>query len=272
MIELQGITKTFGDKTAVDHLSLTLEPGTITGFIGPNGAGKTTTIRMLCGILRPDEGKITINGIDLQKDPIKAKEQFAYVSDDPNLFTALKGTEYINFICDIYRVPKEEREGRLLELLDTFEMREAIGDRISSYSHGMQQKIHIIAALMHEPNIWIMDEPMTGLDPQASFLLKKRMKEHAAKGNVVLFSTHVLEVAEKLCDRIAIINKGQIKYTGTLENLQQQYPNLTLEQIFLRVTESRVLAEDGQDAQDGGNHTTGQDAQNEQEPQEGQEA
>lgn len=261
MIELQGITKTFGDKTAVEHLSLTLEPGTITGFIGPNGAGKTTTIRMLCGILRPDEGKITINGIDLQKEPIKAKEQFAYVSDDPNLFTALKGTEYINFICDIYRVPKEEREGRLLELLDTFEMREAIGDRISSYSHGMQQKIHIIAALMHEPNIWIMDEPMTGLDPQASFLLKKRMKEHAAKGNVVLFSTHVLEVAEKLCDRIAIINKGQIKYTGTLENLQQQYPNLTLEQIFLRVTDSRVLQErEGEEGQDDRVQKEGQEA------------
>ena len=183
----------------------------------------------------------------MHKDPIRAKEEFGYISDNPDLFTALKGIEYINFICDIYRVPQEERTKRLEELLDTFEMREAVGDRISSYSHGMQQKIHIIATLMHDPNVWIMDEPMTGLDPQSSFLLKKRMKEHAAKGNIVLFSTHVLEVAEKLCDRIAIINKGQLKYTGTLEDLQASYPNLSLEEIFLRVTESRVLDE-GEDA------------------------
>lgn len=247
MIELKGITKNFGKKTAVDHLNLTLEPGTITGFIGPNGAGKTTTIRMLCGITRPDEGEVLINGYDMHKDPIRAKEEFGYISDNPDLFTALKGIEYINFICDIYRVPQEKRTKRLEELLDTFEMREAVGDRISSYSHGMQQKIHIIATLMHDPNVWIMDEPMTGLDPQSSFLLKKRMKEHAAKGNIVLFSTHVLEVAEKLCDRIAIINKGQLKYTGTLEDLQASYPNLSLEEIFLRVTESRVLDE-GEDA------------------------
>lgn len=135
MIELKGITKNFGTKTAVDHLNLTLEPGTITGFIGPNGAGKTTTIRMLCGITRPDEGEVIINGYDMHKDPIRAKEEFGYISDNPDLFTALKGIEYINFICDIYRVPQEKRTKRLEELLDTFEMREAVGDRISSYSH-----------------------------------------------------------------------------------------------------------------------------------------
>ncbi len=243
MIELNHVTKRFGDKVAVHDLSLTLDPGTITGFIGPNGAGKTTTIRMLCGILAPDEGTITINGHSIQEDPIAAKEEFGYISDNPDLFTALRGNEYINFICDVYGVAPDDRARRLEELLDEFEMREAIGDKISSYSHGMRQKVHIIATLMHDPRLWIMDEPMTGLDPQSSFLLKQRMKAHAGRGNTVLFSTHVLEVAEKLCDRIAIINHGELCYTGTLDALKEQYPESSLEEIFLRVTGSRVMAQ-----------------------------
>lgn len=240
MIQLFNVTKRFGQKTAVDHFSMKLEPGTITGFVGPNGAGKTTTLRMLTGALEPDEGHVEINGYDMARQPVEAKKQFGFISDNPDLFTPLKGIEYVNFICDIFEVPKEARAARLEGLLDDFEMHDAIGDRIASYSHGMRQKIHIIAALMHEPDLWIMDEPMTGLDPQSSFILKQKMKEHAAKGNTVLFSTHVLEVAERLCDHIVIIAQGREAYNGTLEALKAQYPQLTLEDIFLQVTGSRV--------------------------------
>lgn len=236
MLTLQNVTKEFGKHTAVDHLSVTLEPGTITGFIGPNGAGKTTTLRMITGVLEPDEGTVSINGHAMATDPIAAKEEFGYIADSPDLFVALKGLEYINFMCDVYHVAPEVRKERLDALLSEFAMRDAVGDKIQTYSHGMRQKIHIIATLMHEPAVWIMDEPMTGLDPQASYLLKQKMKEHAAKGNIVLFSTHVLEVAEKLCDRILIINHGAKKYEGTLEALKAQYPERTLEVIFLEVT------------------------------------
>lgn len=244
MIQLNSITKKFGKKVAVEDLSLTMPSGTITGFIGPNGAGKTTTIRMLCGIIAPDSGNVSINGFDIEKEPLKAKAEFGYISDNPDLFISLKGMEYIQFICNIYQVPKEVRAERLNELLETFEMGDAINNRIETYSHGMRQKIHIIATLMHDPNIWIMDEPMTGLDPQSSYLLKKRMREHATAGNTVLFSTHVLEVAEKLCDQIAIINHGKICYTGTLENLKDEYPGKTLEEIFLTVTGSVAVKDE----------------------------
>lgn len=246
MIQLKSVTRRFGNKTAVDNLTLDLPSGTITGFIGPNGAGKTTTIRMMCGILKPDEGEILMNGKNIRTEPLDAKREFGYIADSPDLFTALKGIEYINFICNVYGVEDSVRKDRLEELLKTFEMEEAIDQKIDSYSHGMRQKIHIIATLMHDPNIWIMDEPMTGLDPQSSYLLKKRMREHANKGNTVLFSTHVLEVAEKLCDQIAIINHGKLRYTGTLESLKQQYPDRSLEEIFLIVTGSQVLSENGE--------------------------
>lgn len=244
MIEIDSITKTYGNKIAVDQLSLRLKEGTITGFIGPNGAGKTTTIKMLTGILKPDSGKIRLNGIDLEKNPQKAKEEFGYVSDNPDLFLQLKGMEYIRFICDVYRVPEEERRPRLRALLEEFEMEEAVSQKIASYSHGMRQKIHLIATLMHDPRLWIMDEPMTGLDPQSAYLLKKKMRAHAQKGNMVLFSTHVLDVAEKLCDQIAIINKGKITYTGTLEALKADHPQKSLEEIFLIVTGSKVMEEE----------------------------
>lgn len=249
MISIKNVSKSFGKKEAVKDLSWNLESGKITGFIGPNGAGKTTTLRMITGILEPDEGSIEINGHDIVRDPIRAKEEFGYISDNPDLFTALKGIEYVNFICDIYKVSSKDREERLKGLVDSFEMAESMGDKISSYSHGMRQKIHIIACLMHDPNVWIMDEPMTGLDPQSSFLLKKKMKEHASKGNTVLFSTHVLEVAEKLCDTIAIINKGEMKYIGTLEELRDQYPERSLEEIFLLVTGSKILDEDSKESE-----------------------
>lgn len=241
MIECRNVTKKFGDKVAVDSLNLTLQDGTITGYIGPNGAGKTTTIKMMCGILEPTEGDIFLNGIDVRKEPIRAKEEYGFVSDSPDSFLSLKGIEYVNFICDVYRVPKELRKDRLEELLRDFEMKDAINDKIESYSHGMRQKIMIIAVLMHEPKIWILDEPLTGLDPQASYLLKQRMRRHAEAGNTVLFSTHVLEVAEKLCDQIVILNKGKVCYTGTLQVLQSQYPEKSLEEIFLEVTANEEI-------------------------------
>lgn len=248
MIKLTNATKRFGDKTAVDHFSMKLEPGTITGFIGPNGAGKTTTLRMLTGVLEPDEGSVEINGYDMKENPIEAKKQFGFISDNPDLFTPLKGVEYVNFICDIYQVPEEVRAQRLDGLLDEFEMRDAIGDKLGTYSHGMRQKVHIIATLMHDPDLWIMDEPMTGLDPQSSYILKRKMRQHAEKGNTVLFSTHVLEVAEKLCDHIVIIAKGREAYNGTLEALKAQYPDTSLEEIFLEVTGSRVHEQEGMGA------------------------
>lgn len=246
MIVINNVSKTFGKKEAVKNLNWELEEGKIIGFIGPNGAGKTTTLSMITGILEPDSGKININGHDIVEDPIEAKKEFGYIADNPDLFTALRGDEYVNFVCDIYEVSPEDRKKRLAALIDDFEMADVMGDKISSYSHGMRQKIHIIACLMHEPNVWIMDEPMTGLDPQSSYLLKKKMKEHAAKGNIVLFSTHVLEVAEKLCDSIAIINKGEIKYKGTLEELKASHPEKSLEEIFLIVTGSKLIEEDRQ--------------------------
>ena len=261
MIELSGLCKQFGKKRAVDNVSLTLNEGTITGFIGPNGAGKTTTLKMLTGILKPDEGRIVLNGIDLAEDPVAAKEEFGYVSDNPDLFTSLKGVEYIKFICDVYGVEESVRKDRMNQLLEDFEMTEAVSQKIASYSHGMRQKIHIIATLMHDPKLWIMDEPMTGLDPQSSYLLKKKMRDHANKGNMVLFSTHVLEVAEKLCDQIAIINKGRITYTGTLEALKETYPEKSLEEIFLTVTGSRFL--DGREGLDNQADTDGRDGQEE---------
>ncbi len=243
MIELKNLSKSFGEKQAVKNLSFNLKPGSIVGFIGPNGAGKTTTMRMLSGIIAPDEGTAIVNGFDIQEEPLDAKKEFAFIADNPNAFLTLTGNEYINFMCNIYDVPKDVRPARLQELAEEMEMSDELSNRIETYSHGMRQKIHIIAALMHNPNFWIMDEPMTGLDPQASYLLKRRMRKHADAGNVVFFSTHVLEVAEKLCDQILIINKGELYYSGTLPELKVMYPDLSLEEIFLTVTESKVLGQ-----------------------------
>lgn len=237
MIKLQNLTKVYGkDKVAVNDISITFPQGSIIGFIGPNGAGKTTTLKMMCGILQPTKGSITLNNIDIQKNPIEAKRQFGFVFDNPDTFLSLKGIEYIDFIAQIYNVDPQEKNERLLRLSKDFEMEDVLNDRIATYSHGMRQKIMIIAVLIHNPIIWLLDEPMTGLDPQSAFKLKELMKEHAAKGNTVLFSTHVLEVAEKLCDSIAIIDKGIIKYEGTLNQLKNNYPDKSLEEIFLKVT------------------------------------
>ena len=238
MIEIKHVTKTFGTKKAVDDLDLTIPTGEIIGFIGPNGAGKTTTIKMMTGVLNPDEGDILINGKSIQKEPLEAKRQFGLVPDSPDMFLRLKGIEYLNFMGDIYEVDTQVRQQRIEALAETFEMKEALNDKILSYSNGMRQKIIIMGVLINEPEVWILDEPMTGLDPQSSFRLKQMMKEHAAKGKTVFFSTHVLEVAEKLCDKIAIIAHGKMIYFGTLEDLRAQHgENQSLEELFLEVTE-----------------------------------
>ena len=238
MINIKNVTKEYVEGIkAVDNLSIDIKPGEIYGFIGPNGAGKSTTIKMITGITDYTEGEIIINGVSSQDDK-KMKLQFGYVSDTPDMFLKLKGIEYLNFLGTIYNVPKDERKNRIVELADKYELTSALGDKIQTYSHGMRQKIMVIGALLHNPKVWILDEPLTGLDPKSSFTLKEMMKEHANKGNSVFFSTHVLEVAEKLCDRIGIINKGKLVYEGTMEQIKETYPNLTLEEIFLEITKN----------------------------------
>lgn len=237
MIELLGVSKTYNGKTkAVDNINFTVNDGEIFGFLGPNGAGKTTTIKMLTGIAKPDGGKALINGIDIVNEPIKAKKEFGFVPDSPDMFLRLKGIEYLNFMADIYEVSKEDRIKRIEDLAARFEMEGALKDPLMSYSHGMRQKIIIMGVLIHNPSVFILDEPMTGLDPKSSFILKEIMREHANNGKTVFFSTHVLEVAEKICDRVAIINKGKILFCGTLVEMREHFKkDESLEAMFLEM-------------------------------------
>ena len=238
MIELLGVNKSYNSSSkAVANLNLSIPDGEIFGFIGPNGAGKTTTIKMITGIIKADSGTVRINNIDINEKPIEAKYQFGFVPDSPDMFLRLKGIEYLNFMSDIYGVKSEERTAKIKNLSKRFEISNALGDQIQSYSHGMRQKIIIIGALIHNPSVWILDEPMTGLDPKSSYTLKEMMKEHASAGNTVFFSTHVLEVAEKLCDRLAVINKGSLSFSGTFQELKNKFnENESLENIFLEMT------------------------------------
>lgn len=237
MIEIKNVTKVYGGtKKAVDQLTLHVPTGEIIGFIGPNGAGKTTTIKMITGVLNPDEGEILINGKNIVTEPLAAKKEFGIVPDNADIFLRLKGIEYLNFMGDMYEVSQKDRVLRISELARTFEMEAALQDRILSYSHGMRQKIVIMGVLLSDPSVWILDEPMTGLDPQSAYQLKRLMREHAKRGNTVFFSTHVLEVAEKLCDKVAIINKGKNVFFGTLEELHSIHPTCSsLEDLFLEV-------------------------------------
>ena len=236
MIKAENLTMIYGkDFKAVDDLSFEIKPGEIVGFAGPNGAGKTTVIKMLTGILKPASGRAVINGFDIVKEPIEAKESFAYVADNPDILLQLTGLEYINYIADVYKVPTEDREKRIIELAERFGIKDSMGVPMKDYSHGMRQKTMVISALIHNPPAWILDEPMTGLDPSAAYELKQMMKEHAASNNAVLFSTHVLEVAEKLCDRIIIINHGKALYQGTVEDLQNAHEGKDLESIFIEM-------------------------------------
>ncbi len=239
MIEILGVSKSYvKDKKTIDNLNLKINDGEIFGFLGPNGAGKTTTIKMITGILDIDEGDILIDGTSIKENPVLAKTKFGFVPDNPDLFLKLKGIEYLNFLADIYKVSKKERKERIENFAKKFDIYDNLNDRIQSYSHGMRQKIVIIGALLHNPKNWILDEPMTGLDPKSSHDLKELMKQHSRNKNTVFFSTHVLEVAEKLCDRIGIINKGELIFVGTYEEMKKQVKeNGSLEDLFLEITE-----------------------------------
>ncbi|PFM58702.1 ABC transporter [Bacillus cereus] len=238
MIEITNVSKSYnGSSYAVKDLSLTVPSGEIFGFLGPNGAGKSTTIKMITGIHGVDKGIITINGKDIMKEPMEAKKTFGYVPDSPDMFLRLKGIEYLNFMADMYEVPKEVRQERIESLAKKFDLYNALSDQIQSYSHGMRQKIVIIGVLLHEPDVWILDEPLTGLDPKSAYILKEMMREHADKGKIVFFSTHVLEVAEKICDRVAIINKGNLQFKGNLDEMRDHFKsNESLEKMFLEMT------------------------------------
>ena len=239
MIKFKNVTKVYNRTIkAVNNVSFEVRGGEIVGFTGPNGSGKTTTIKMLTGILPPDKGEIKINGFDIKKNMIQAKSSIGYIADSPDMFLRLNGIEFLNFIADVYKVSNDDRKKRVNELAERFELTDALSSPMMSYSHGMRQKLMVIAALVHNPPVWILDEPMTGLDPKSSYELKEMMREHAKKGNAVFFSTHVLEVAEKLCDKVIIIKKGNLLYDGTLENLESQHLNQTLENIFLEMTEN----------------------------------
>lgn len=241
MLELTNLNKTYGNSfKAVDNLNIKVGKGQISGFVGENGAGKTTTIKMMTGILKPDSGNIIINSVNLLNDPIMAKKSIAYVADNPDMFLRLKGMEYLQLMADIYEVSSVKRKERIRLLSERFDMYDSLSYHMSDYSHGMRQKLMIIAALLHEPPVWILDEPMTGLDPRSAFELKKMMKEHAASGNCVFFSTHVLEVAEELCDVIFIIRKGKLVFSGSLSELRSRFPEKSLEEIFIILNTTEV--------------------------------
>ena len=238
MIEIKNVSKAYAKgKKAIDSLDLTIKDGEIFGFLGPNGAGKTTTIKMITGIIDIDEGDIFIDGVNITENPIEAKRSFGFVPDSPDLFLKLKGIEYLNFLGDIFKMSKSARKSKIDDLAKRFDIYDALNDKIESYSHGMRQKLIVIGALMHNPKNWILDEPMTGLDPKSSYDLKELMKEHAKNGNTVFFSTHVLEVAEKLCDRVCIINKGKIVFVGTIDEIKKEFKDGSLEELFLEITE-----------------------------------
>lgn len=237
MIEVKNVSKAYKkDVNVISNLNLKINNGEIFGFLGPNGAGKTTTIKMITGILDITEGDIYIDDNSIKKNPIEAKKKLGLVLDNPEVFGKLKGIEYLNFIADVYEVSREDRILRIKELTERFEMDEVLNNKLESYSHGMKQKILIIGSLLSAPNNWILDEPMTGLDPKASFELKKIMREYTKKGKTVFFSTHILDVAEKLCDRIGIINKGKLIFVGTLSEMKNELKeNKSLEELFMEI-------------------------------------
>lgn len=238
MLDIQHLTKTYGEKKAVDDLSLHIAPGEIYGFIGHNGAGKTTTLKSVVGILQFDQGEITIDGRSIKADPLGCKREMAYIPDNPDLYDYMTGIKYLNFIADVFGVDAQTRQARIRTYADAFELTGDLAQPIAAYSHGMKQKLSIIAAWLHDPKVIIMDEPFVGLDPKAAHLLKGMMREICDNGGAIFFSTHVLEVAEKLCDEIAIIDKGRLVAQGTLEALRSGEKGASLEQLFLELTES----------------------------------
>ena len=232
MLNIQHLTKAYGDKKAVDDLSLHIAPGEIYGFIGHNGAGKTTTLKSIVGILQFDSGEITIDGISIKADPLACKRKIAYIPDNPDLYEFMTGIQYLNFIADIFGVSANDRQRRIRKYADLFELTDDLAQSIAAYSHGMKQKLAIISAWIHEPRLVIMDEPFVGLDPKASHLLKGMMREKCDMGGAIFFSTHVLEVAEKLCDKVAIIKGGQLIRSGTMDEVKGDD---SLEDVFLEL-------------------------------------
>ncbi len=232
MLKIEHLTKTFGDKKAVDDLTLEIKAGEIYGFIGHNGAGKTTTLRSVVGIQQFDEGTILIDGHSITEEPLACKREIAYIPDNPDLYEFMSGIKYLNFVADIFGVEPEARKERIKKYADLFEITKDLAQPISAYSHGMKQKLAIISAWIHEPKLILMDEPFVGLDPKASHLLKEMMREHCDRGGAIFFSTHVLEVAEKLCDKVAIIKNGKLIRFGTMEDVKGDD---TLEEVFLEL-------------------------------------
>ena len=235
MLRIQHLTKTYGEKKAVDDLNLHIAPGEIYGFIGHNGAGKTTTLKAAVGILQFDAGEITIGGHSIQTEPLACKQLLAYIPDNPDLYDFMSGIQYLNFIADVFGIPAAERWARIEPYADAFELTGDLGQPISAYSHGMKQKLAIIAAWIHDPKLIIMDEPFVGLDPKAAHLLKGMMRELCDVGGAIFFSTHVLEVAEKLCDKVAIIKGGQLIRSGTMEEVKGDD---SLEDVFLELEDA----------------------------------
>ena len=232
MLKINNLTKKYGDKKAVDSLSLHISPGEIYGFIGHNGAGKTTTLKSVAGIMQFDEGEIFIDGKNIKENPIECKKAIAYIPDNPDLYDYMTGIKYLNFVADIFGVSEESRKSRIKSLAEAFEISDSLNDAISSYSHGMKQKLAIISAWLHEPKLILMDEPFVGLDPKAAHIIKEMMRKMCDDGGAIFFSTHVLEVAEKLCDKVAIIKQGKLIRYGTMEEVRG---DKGLESVFLEL-------------------------------------
>ncbi len=230
MLKIENLTKTYGEKKAVDNLSLHIQKGEIYGFIGHNGAGKTTTIKACCGILQFEKGEIFIDGISVRKEPLQTKKKTAYIPDNPDIYEFMSGIRYLNFVSDIYGISKSDRETKIKKYAGLFGLTDDLAQSVSSYSHGMKQKLTVISALIHDPDLIIMDEPFVGLDPTASYTLKEIMREICTRGGAIFFSTHILEVAEKLCDKVAIIKNGKLVISGSMDEVKG---NASLEAAFL---------------------------------------
>lgn len=232
MLKIEHLTKMYGNTAAVSDLTLSIEPGEIYGFIGHNGAGKTTTLKSVAGILNFDQGQITVGGFDIRKNPIEAKKIMAYIPDNPDIYDYMNAIQYLNFVADIYEISQADRQERIQKYGDMFDLTEKLANPVNSYSHGMKQKLAIMGALVHDPKLILMDEPFVGLDPSAAFLVKKTMREICDNGGAIFFSTHVLEVAEKLCDKVAIIKSGKLVKSGTMEEVKGDD---SLEEVFLEL-------------------------------------
>ena len=232
MLKIENLTKQYGEKKAVDNVSLHIQPGELYGFIGHNGAGKTTTLKACCGILGFEDGEIYVDGVSVRKNPLACKSKIAYIPDNPDLYGFMTGSQYLNFVCDIYKIDADTRSARIRKYSDAFELTMALAQLISTYSHGMKQKLAVIAAMAHQPKLMIMDEPFVGLDPKAAHTMKGFMRELCENGGAIFFSTHVLEVAEKLCDKIAIIKDGKLIKAGTMDEVKGDH---SLENVFLEL-------------------------------------